>query len=673
MTRGSRPAATPPGEYLEFASELFGHDLDVLSMLPWPTREPSPVHFGSPVWDLSAVTTWPAYAPRAALTWEGIANPRWRTTAKEVALLLMCPQIGIDRHLPRVRRRPYPPWALPYQRMSYWRRWFAFLAAHGHTSLRTVTQSVSDGFLSTITPESRHIAISALRVFADYEPLLTYGGYADGFRPWGTLSAAAASGQPRLGEAGNKTPPIPDRVLAPLLAACLHIVDHVGPDVRSAQQELARLRAIEAPRGGVPTDFDAKLDEYLAELLMQGRPVPCVPSGAINASMVALHIGMRDATALNRADRWSKITEAAEVVGTGVGGLRGARPGVEFDLRGLTTTSLVVRTACFIVVAALSGMRHSELAAIGPDAVRREELSSGLVRHRVASRLLKGEKPGGRREVWTVIEPVVRALSLAQELNPGPYPLRCSGFADQYKRLWAWVNAQAANEGLKNIPSDWHLEPRQFRRTLSRELAWRPGGIIAGKIHLKHISVATTEGYAGKRGESAAAFIAEIEAERRAHNLRATEQVLRAVQNGEPVAGLGARALAVAVAETGDPPATAGAQVRDRDAALAALVRTRADTLHAMPLAFCWFMKPDQARCLRDVKDKSKPLVGACSPDKCPNATIHQRHAPAWLSGLDALRSTIADRRIPHGERARLSAKADEIEAVVRALQRSGG
>lgn len=674
MSTSQHPPAAPFDEDVEFASTIFDYDLNILSLLPWTTREPSgPVRFGASRWDLFVVTTWPDYAPHTPLGWHGITNPRWRTTAKEAALLLMCPRFGIEHHLPRARRNAYPPWAMPYQRISYWRRWFAFLTEQGHTTLRTVTQSTCDAFLTTITPESRHIAISALRVFADYEPLLTYGGYVDGFRPWGTMSAVAASGQPGLGDANNKTPPIPDRVFAPLLAACLHIVEQVGQDAQSAQQELARLRAIEAPRGGVPRDFDARLDEYLATLVASGRPVPSVPSGAINASMVALQIGMRDGTALNRPDRWTKITETAAVVGTVVGGLRGARPGVEFDLRGLTTATAVVRTACLIVVAALSGMRHSELAAIGPGAVRREELDNGLVRYRVTSRLLKGEKPGGRREVWTVIEPVVRALARAEELSPGSSPLSVSAFADRYERLRAWVNAHAEGEGLEQIPTDWQIAPRQFRRTLSRELAWRPGGVIAGKIHLKHISVATTEGYAGKRGESSSAFIAEIEAERRAHNIQTTEQVLRAVQDGEPVAGLGARALAVAVAELDDAPTVPGAQVRDRDAALKALVRTRADTLHITPLVFCWFMNPDQARCLRDSTDRSKPLVGSCVPDKCSNATIHQQHAPAWVSGLDALRATIADRRVPNGERARLTAKADEMEAVVSTLQRGAG
>jgi hypothetical protein len=38
-----------------------------------------------------------------------------------------------------------------------------------------------------------------------------------------------------------------------------------------------------------------------------------------------------------------------------------------------------------------------------------------------------------------------------------------------------------------------------LRRTLALELAYRPGGVLASKIHLKHVAVATTEGYAKAR------------------------------------------------------------------------------------------------------------------------------------------------------------------------------
>jgi len=657
----------------EPTSALFANDMDVLAMLPSGSRrDGGPVLFGSPRWDLSAVKTWPAYAPPHGLVWAGIKDPKFRVTAKETAVLLMCPQIAIQHHVARARRTPYRPWELTYQRMSYWRRWFNYLTREGFTGLSSVDQGTCEAFLTTITPDSRHIAISAMREFEVYGELLSLDRYSPDFRPWGTLSAAAGSGQPGLGRAKKKTPPIPDRVFSPLLAACLHIVEVVGADVASATDHLGVLNAIpHAGWGGVRPDFDSRLDDYLASLRADGRPVPTSsrfkePSPSLQA--IALHLGMRDGTALNVPDRMAKIQAAVEAVGLGVGGLYGARPGIEFDLDTLRTTRRVVHTACMIVVAALSGMRYSELAEIEPGAHRRVMMPSGAIRYRVESKLLKGEQPGGKRELWTVIEPVVAALIQAERLFPGRRPLQVYPFSVNYRDLCTWVHRNAEREGLEPVPTDWFLTPRQFRRTLARAIAWRPGGVIAGKIHLRHISVATTEGYAGSPGESASAFIAEIEAERRIVNRETAAKVVAAVERGEPVAGLGARELTKAVADL-DSPTGRGAQVRNREDALEELIRKRADTLYVMPLAYCWFTNPDRARCLKNSPDKSKPLVGSCRPDLCGNATIHPEHAPTWISGLDALRATIADRRVPEGERQRLTAQADAISKLVDSIE----
>lgn len=651
-------------------SALFAPELDVYAILP--ARAPSgtpPTRFADARWRLDSIPTWPAYSPRSDLIWDTIENPNWRVSAKEVALLLMQPKEAIERRLPRARRKPYPPWAMPYQRLSYWRRWFAFLQSNGHTSLATVTQTTCDGFLKTITPDSRHIAITAIRAFADYGPALTYDRYAADFRPWGDLSAKSASEQPGLGDAGNKTPPIPDRVFAPLLAACLLLVQELGPDLIAARAELARLTAIPSSRGSVRVDFDARLDDYLAAARRDQRAIPQAQrsygrSHAIDLPMVALNISLRDQSALLRPDRWAKLTQAADELGLARTGLNTPGTRFSFSRSMISHMTRVVSTACYVVVAALSGMRSSELAAIERSAYRREVLDGGVVRYRVHSKLLKGEPPGGRREIWTVVEPVADALRLAEQLSDDNHPLNGQYFSESISELRGWVNGAGAAHGLEQIPSDWELRPRQFRRTLARELAWRPNGVIAGKIHLKHVSVATTEGYAGRRGESANAFLAEVESERRRAAEHEVRVVIEAVERGEPVAGLGARSLVAAVAALPDAT-TDGPQVRLRDDALVALTRARADTLHITPLVHCWFTDPERARCLRGVADKSRPIVGSCQPDLCAQATIHDKHAPIWVSGIEDLRATLKDIRVPKGERERLAAKAQRMEETI--------
>ncbi|WP_046497388.1 hypothetical protein [Streptomyces odonnellii] len=56
----------------------------------------------------------------------------------------------------------------------------------------------------------------------------------------------------------------------------------------------------------------------------------------------------------------------------------------------------------------------------------------------------------------------------------------------------------------------WTLH--QLRHTLALEMAYRPGGVLATKIHFKHIAVATTEGY-----NDLAAYAADVSSRGREH------------------------------------------------------------------------------------------------------------------------------------------------------------
>jgi hypothetical protein len=42
-------------------------------------------------------------------------------------------------------------------------------------------------------------------------------------------------------------------------------------------------------------------------------------------------------------------------------------------------------------------------------------------------------------------------------------------------------------------------------------MAYRPGGVLATKIHLKHIAVATTEGYSSRPGGAQSELLAEVD------------------------------------------------------------------------------------------------------------------------------------------------------------------
>src|SRR5205807_5112913 len=84
---------------------------------------------------------------------------------------------------------------------------------------------------------------------------------------------------------------------------------------------------------------------------------------------------------------------------------------------------------------------------------------------------------------------------------------------------------------------------RALRRTLAIELAYRPGGVLAAKLHLKHMAVATTEGYASRPGGAQAELLAEVNKHESERNLELIWTEFRNYQAGIMPAGPGAREL----------------------------------------------------------------------------------------------------------------------------------
>jgi hypothetical protein len=84
---------------------------------------------------------------------------------------------------------------------------------------------------------------------------------------------------------------------------------------------------------------------------------------------------------------------------------------------------------------------------------------------------------------------------------------------------------------------------RALRRTLAIELAYRPGGVLAAKIALKHVAVATTEGYASRPGGAQAELLIEVNKHESERNLELVWAEFCNYQQGIRPAGPGAREL----------------------------------------------------------------------------------------------------------------------------------
>lgn len=187
-----------------------------------------------------------------------VQDPDFRLAAKEIAVLLMQPSAALELDVPSAERRARSPWAVAKGYAHYSRRFLNWLSQQGISSLAEVAQRDADAFLKTISPESRNTAVKQVRLFAAYGDVLTTGGFAHGFRPWGAASDAAAAGKKVSWGGANKTPPIPDDVYGRCVADACIVLETVFPAVREAVKRIEADLPLTGPGfvwplGGEPT------------------------------------------------------------------------------------------------------------------------------------------------------------------------------------------------------------------------------------------------------------------------------------------------------------------------------------------------------------------------------------------------------------------------------------
>lgn len=343
----------------------------------------------------------------------------------------------------------------------------------------------------------------------------------------------------------------------------------------------------------------------------------------------------------------------------------------------------IARTAAIVVLAGASGMRASELMELRVGCRRVEEPISGLKCYRIASKIIKGQGLGGTDDEWVVIEPVHRAIELIEQLHDDPRDgvLLLSRFSFRVRYLWfrAWVNSPAgARLGLVPIP-DEPVALRMLRRTVALEMAYRPGGVLAAKLHLKHIAAATTEGYAARPGGAQAELLAEVNKLEADHILKLVLAEFRNYQQGILPAGPGARSLTEFFATIDTDPntkATAAPKIQRNDRDILNLLSKRATALHLGPANYCWFTDPSRALCLKlaGTLTADRPMIGMCDSARCPQATHHQHHRPVWAEHAERTKTFLGQLgKTRTAERARLQADYDRAVQVITSIDTATG
>ncbi|MFD4627309.1 hypothetical protein [Streptomyces sp. NPDC058475] len=335
----------------------------------------------------------------------------------------------------------------------------------------------------------------------------------------------------------------------------------------------------------------------------------------------------------------------------------------------------VVRTAAILTLAAVTGMRASELMELEVGCRRPpEEYGPDLVRYRLAGKLIKGQPLGGVHDEWVVIHDAYQAAALAEQLHNDPEAgtplLGRFHFNSRYQWFRNWVNGPHGQRlGLAPIPNE-RLTLRMLRRKLAIEIAYRPGGLLATKIYLHHVSTATTEGYASRPGGAQAELLAEVNDHEQQRNLELVLAEFRNYQQGILPAGPGARSLTEFFASIDEKldSAAAAPKIQRSDRDVLNLLTKRATVLHLGPANYCWFTDPSRALCLKlaGTPTADRPLIGMCDSARCPQATHHPGHRPLWAEHADRTKIFIGQLGTTRKtERTRLQADYDRALRVV--------
>ncbi|MGW7285211.1 hypothetical protein ACWGH4_06920 [Streptomyces sp. NPDC054847] len=249
-----------------------------------------------------------------------------------------------------------------------------------------------------------------------------------------------------------KTEPLGDEVLRPLLTACLHLVDVLGPHIVDLRTELRTEREswrnVEWSRNRRDGDQLAALVE---EHVRTGQPLPRIegfqvtkrlrlgwepkdPLLIANLQHLLRPTGHRDIHKALFAQARPLLEDAVAEVGTEYLWCRNPADAPRADTGELIPWPLplsnrasdalirIASHACTVATSVLTGMRSSELMELTVGCRRTDDADgTGLARHRLVSKVVKGRLWGGEVDEWVVIEEVVRVIAMAEQLtDSGP-------------------------------------------------------------------------------------------------------------------------------------------------------------------------------------------------------------------------------------------------------------
>ncbi|MFF1691985.1 MULTISPECIES: hypothetical protein [unclassified Streptomyces] len=493
----------------------------------------------------------------------------------------------------------------------------------------------------------------------------------------------------------NGTDRLPEDVLGPLLVWALRFIDDFAPDILEADRRWRESRAVGTGRV-TSHRIDERLEQLLDGHLAARRPLPGF-QGEINISHLAATLKCHRREIGKRRE---VIDAVAAVVGVAdaafvddaIQGALDGRPWIKaVTIHHTLPTSLAalarhLQSACYIVIAFLSGMRDSEVKHIKRGCVEAKRDEDGnAYRWRVHSRAFKGEEDAeGVEATWTVCEPVVRAIRVLEQLQPpsqsylmgallhgSGQPKRVGvdravgvGATNQNLNLFAaFVNELCTERGRTDTiaAGQGHavrLKTRVFRRTLAWFIARHPGGVIAGALQYRHQSIQMFEGYAGT---SDSGFRAEVESEQAIARGEVYMEMIDSHQHAG-LTGPSAEEAARRLTEFGERAQFQGQVALDRHR-LKRIMKRHDPAIYPGEYITC-VNDPAKALCEKARRGNSEglPSHGGCLPLACRNVTLTPENIIAWQREIVRIDGRITSRpTLPPRLRQLLESRRAEI------------
>jgi hypothetical protein len=420
-----------------------------------------------------------------------------------------------------------------------WRSFATWLDERGITELAAVTTEMLADYstdLTTTRTLARNSAVShlgALTRLHAYATLLP-ASVRLAVPPWETgdayeyLSAARPAGE-------NVTEPIAPATMGPLLVWALRFVEDFATDILVGCAENQRLRTIATSAGHSLRSAGATaLRAYLHELESTGKPLPAgrhkgQPTVARNYIAGITGCPASKVEQVLRQPKWQRYLEVHPgrcPLDVPITANIDDQPWIHY-IDHFQIGSLVahLNTACFIVIAYLTGMRSSEVLALRagccpePPAPAEGDRSAAR-RHLIRARHYKTayDEDGNhlsagvlRPAPWVAVPPVVDAIRIL-ERQAAPSGLlfptndttragRSVTYSTMSRRIDEFVNWVNHRTGEATIPSDPHgrIGTRRFRRTLAWHIARQPGGLVALAVQYGHMRTLISESYAARQ------------------------------------------------------------------------------------------------------------------------------------------------------------------------------